>query len=61
MHEIPVRTMKYCSVVTSTYELGDGRRGTIGSIGPKRMDYENVVDSLKKLKVQLDEMVNKKT
>ena len=54
-------TMKDCSVVTATYELGDGMRGTIGIIGPKRMDYENVVDSLKKLKVQLDEMVNKKT
>ena len=59
--EVPVRTMKDCSVVTATYELGDGMRGTIGIIGPKRMDYENVVDSLKKLKVQLDEMVNKKT
>ena len=57
--EVPVRTMKDCSVVTATYELGDGMRGTIGIIGPKRMDYENVVDSLKKLKVQLDEMVNK--
>ena len=53
--------MKDCSVVTATYELGDGMRGTIGIIGPKRMDYENVVDSLKKLKGQLDEMVNKKT
>ena len=59
--EVPVRTMKDCSVVTATYELGDGMRGTIGIIGPKRKDYENVVDSLKKLKVQLDEMVNKKT
>ena len=59
--EVPVRTMKDCSVVTATYELGDGMRGTIGIIGPKRMDYENVVDSLKKLKVQLDEMVNQKT
>ena len=32
-------------------------QGTIGIIGPKRMDYENVVDSLKKLKVHLDEAV----
>lgn len=59
--ETPIQSMKDCSVVTATYELGDGMRGTIGIIGPKRMDYENVVDSLKKLKVQLDEMVNKKT
>ena len=59
--EVPIQTMKDCSVVTATYELGNGMHGTIGIIGPKRMDYENVVDSLKKLKVHLDEAVNKKT
>ena len=36
--------MKDCSVVTTTYELGEGMRGTIGIVGPKRMDYEKVVD-----------------
>ena len=59
--EMPIKTMKDCSVVTATYELGQGMHGTIGIIGPKRMDYENVVDSLKALKVQLDELINKKT
>ena len=59
--EVPVSTMKDCSVVTATYELGDGMRGTIGVIGPKRMDYEHVMDSLKHLKVQLDELIRKKT
>ena len=59
--EVPIQTMKDCSVVTASYELGNGMHGTIGIIGPKRMDYENVVDSLKKLKVHLDEAVNKKT
>lgn len=52
--ESPVQTMKDCSVVTATYELGEGMKGTIGIIGPKRMDYENVVGSLKTLKNQLD-------
>lgn len=59
--EMPIKTMKDCSVVTATYELGHGMHGTIGIIGPKRMDYENVVDSLKALKVQIDELINKKT
>lgn len=59
--EMPVRTMKDCSVVTATYELGSGIHGTIGIIGPKRMDYENVVDSLKALKVQLDELIKKES
>lgn len=59
--ELPTPAMKDCSVVTATYELGEGMHGTIGIIGPKRMDYESVVDSLKKLKLQLDETIRKKT
>ena len=51
--------MKDCSVVTATYELGDGVKGTIGIIGPKRMDYENVMDNLKTLRSQLDGILNK--
>ncbi len=57
--ESPIKTMKDCSVVTATYELGDGMTGTIGIIGPKRMDYENVVDNLKTLKAQLDSIFKK--
>ncbi len=54
--ETPVQGMKDCSVVTATYELSEGMRGTIGIIGPKRMDYDKVVGTLKTLKVQLDEL-----
>jgi len=57
--ETPVQTMKDCSVVTATYELSEGMQGTIGIIGPKRMDYENVVNTLKTLKVQLDAIFKK--
>ena len=59
--EMPIKTMRDCSVVTATYELGQGMKGTIGIIGPKRMDYENVVDSLKSLKIQLDNLLKNKT
>ena len=58
-NETPIQTMKDCSVVTATYELGEGIQGTIGIIGPKRMDYENVMDNLKNLKVQLDDIFRK--
>ena len=57
--EAPVKTMKDCSVVTATYELGDGVKGTIGIIGPKRMDYENVLKSMKRLQSELDQMFHK--
>lgn len=52
--ETPLQTMKDCSVVTANYELGEGIRGTIGIIGPKRMDYEKVLGTLKNLMKQLD-------
>ena len=57
--ELPIQTMKDCSVVTAHYELGNGLHGTIGIIGPKRMDYENVVESLKTLKTELDHVFKK--
>ena len=57
--ETPVKTMKDCSVVTANYVLGDGLRGTIGIIGPKRMDYEKVVGTLRTLVTQLNETFNK--
>jgi heat-inducible transcriptional repressor len=57
--ESPVASMKDCSVVTATYDLGQGMRGTIGIIGPKRMDYENVMSTLKTLMDQLDDVFHK--
>ena len=53
-NENPVASMKDCSIVTATYDLGDGMKGTIGIIGPKRMDYDKVVDNLKGVMKQLD-------
>ena len=58
-NETPVQSMKDCSVVTATYELGEGMQGTIGIIGPKRMDYENVMKTLKTLMNELDEIFHK--
>ncbi len=57
--EMPVKTMQDCSAVTATYELGAGIQGTIGIIGPKRMDYEKVMDALKTLMAQLDDIFKK--
>ena len=54
--ETPLQGMTDCSVVTATYELGDGMKGTIGIIGPKRMDYDKVVGTLRTLQDQLDSL-----
>jgi heat-inducible transcriptional repressor len=58
-NEMPIATMKDCSVVTATYELAEGMRGTVGIIGPKRMDYDKVVSTLKKMMHQLDDLYKK--
>ena len=58
--ETPVQSMKDCSVVTATYELEEGMKGTIGIIGPKRMDYDKVVGTLKTLMHQLDDLYKKR-
>ena len=57
--ESPVQNMKDCSIVTSTYELPEGAKGTIGIIGPKRMDYKKVVSTLKSLTDELDTIFRK--
>ena len=57
--EAPVQTMRDCSIVRANYELGEGLRGTIGIIGPKRMDYEKVLNTLRNLMTQLDSILKK--
>lgn len=54
--ETSVQSMRDCSVVTAAYELGGGMRGTIGIVGPKRMDYDKVVATLRTIQNQLDEL-----
>ena len=58
--EAPVEGLKDCSVVTATYELEEGMKGTIGIVGPKRMDYDKVVGTLKNMMNQLDSLYKKK-
>lgn len=59
-NESDVEKMRDCSVVTATYELGEGMQGTIGIIGPKRMDYEHVMKTMKTLMAELDDIFHRK-
>ena len=51
--------LKDFSVVTFKHKAGDKNLGTIGIIGPKRMDYSKVISVMKYISKKLDE--NKKT
>ncbi|MCD7764314.1 MAG: heat-inducible transcriptional repressor HrcA [Lachnospiraceae bacterium] len=57
--ESPIESMRDCSVVTATYELGEGMYGRIGVVGPKRMDYDKVIGTMKTLMTQLDQIYHK--
>ena len=58
--ETPIDSMKDCSVVTATYRMDEGVYGKVGIIGPKRMDYEKVVATLKNLMNDLDSIFKNK-
>lgn len=51
--------IKDCSVITTTYKLGDKVIGKIGVIGPTRMDYLMAVSSLKLFSENLSEILEK--
>lgn len=56
--ESPIQNMKDVSIVTANYELGQGMKGTIGIVGPKRMDYAKVLRTIKECMTQLDNSLN---
>ena len=58
-NEMPMNGMQNCSVVTATYDLGEGMKGTVGVIGPKRMDYDKVISVLQEIMKQMDALYKK--
>ncbi len=57
--ESSMEATRDCSVVTATYHIDEGVYGKIGIIGPRRMDYEKVVGTLKNLMSDLDDIFKK--
>ena len=43
------RQLENSSVIVAKYSVGGSDSGTIGLIGPTRMDYENIIPSIKYL------------
>ena len=59
--ENPVEDMKDFSLVTANYEFGEGVKGTIGIVGPKRMNYDKVLGTLRSVMNGLDEQFREMT
>ena len=54
--ETGVPEMSDCSIVTCSYSTRNGRQGTLGIIGPTRMQYSRVLSILGTMGRQLSEM-----
>ncbi|WP_406242271.1 heat-inducible transcriptional repressor HrcA [Tissierella carlieri] len=50
--------IKDCSLITTTYRLGERTIGKIGIIGPTRMDYLKLVNTLHLFSVNITEIIN---
>ncbi len=57
--ENKVNEVRDCSLITATYQLNGRVLGTIGVIGPTRMEYSRVVALLNYLTGQLNDLVKK--
>jgi len=58
-NENDIQQIKDCSLITATYSIGNVVLGTIGVIGPTRMEYAKVISSMNFLKRKLNEEILK--
>jgi heat-inducible transcriptional repressor len=56
-NENNVDEAKECSIITTSYSIGDKDAGRIGIIGPKRMDYAKVIGTLNRLSDTLNSIL----
>ncbi len=56
--ESGIQAMSDCSIITTSYHINGRPMGIIGVIGPKRMDYENAIISLKCLIKDMERKMN---
>lgn len=54
-----ISEIKECSIVKTTYTIGDKQIGTIGILGPKRMNYSQVVSMLACISKNIDDVLKK--
>ncbi|MBL4932984.1 MULTISPECIES: heat-inducible transcriptional repressor HrcA [Clostridium] len=52
---------KDCSVITAEYTLGERPLGTIGLIGPRRIDYSKVISIMAEVMKELNTLFNKQS
>lgn len=56
-NENTIEQMKDCSVITTSYRMGEHTRGSIGILGPTRMDYSQVVSTLNSMVTNIERIL----
>lgn len=57
--ENKIREIKGCSLITTTYRMGDMVIGSIGIIGPTRMEYSKVISAVEYIGKKINEEISK--
>ncbi|MDR3707690.1 MAG: heat-inducible transcriptional repressor HrcA [Capsulimonadaceae bacterium] len=57
--ENAVEPLKECSVVTASYYIGARERGTLGVVGPTRMDYDRTIPAVSFMARSLSDLLTR--
>jgi heat-inducible transcriptional repressor len=55
--EVPVEQMRYCAIVFAPYEARSGGLGTLGVVGPTRIDYPHTISAVQMMARSLSELL----
>lgn len=58
-NEVPVEQMRACTVIFAPYGAGDDRMGSVGVIGPTRMDYPHTIAAVEAVASRLSALLEK--
>ena len=56
--ENEIEALQNCSLVTATYRVGNNASGTLGVIGPTRMNYRRVVSMMEYMGEVISKMLS---
>lgn len=59
--EVPVEQMRTCTVIVAPYDAGADRQGSIGVIGPTRMDYPHTMAAVEAVARRLSALLESLT
>ncbi len=56
--EVPIEHLRACAVIFTPYEAGSDRTGTVGVVGPTRMDYPHTISAVESVASALSRLLD---